>query len=71
MLIEYKGFKLKAEREKCMAGYNMVYYSAYRISDGWELCCRFSDSADTVREFIKDLKSIVDDYLENPQEYEN
>lgn len=53
-----------------MAGYPLVYFSIFRISDGWEIANGFYDTADTVREVIKDMKVQVDDYLENPSDYE-
>ena len=65
----YRGFELEAKRENCLAGYPLVYYSAFRISDGWEMISSFSDSADTVRDYIKDLKQKVDECYENPEEW--
>lgn len=53
-----------------MAGYPLVYFSIFRISDGWEFANGFYDTADTVREVIKDMKVQVDDYWENPSDYE-
>jgi hypothetical protein len=37
--------------------------------EGLEIDSGFSTSEDTVREYIKDLKKVVDDYIENPDEY--
>lgn len=66
----YRGFELEAKREQCLAGYSLVYYSAFWISDSWEMISSFSDSADKVRDYIKDLKQKVDEYHENPEEWE-
>jgi hypothetical protein len=66
----YRGFEIEVKREKCLAGYPMIYYSIFRISDGWELTSGFYDTEDTVRSFLKDMKATVDDYYENPAEYE-
>jgi len=71
MKVTYKGFELEAKREDCMAGYGLLYCTAYRTSDGYELISYPEDSAETVREKIKDLKSQVDDYLENPEAWED
>lgn len=71
MKVVYKGFELEAKREKCLAGYDLLYCTATRIGDGYELICYPEDSAETVREKIKDLKSQVDDYLANPEEWED
>jgi hypothetical protein len=65
----YKGFEIEVYRGKCMAGYPLVYYSIFRISDGWELDSGFYDTADTVSEIIKDMKAMVDHYLKNPSDY--
>lgn len=65
----YKGFELISEREKSMMGSDMVYISAYRLSDGWCLEEAPRDGSTTVREGMTDLKFTVDDYLENPEEY--
>ncbi|MBU1179437.1 hypothetical protein KJ885_00665 [Patescibacteria group bacterium] len=71
MKIAYRGFNLEARRSKCMAGYALVYYSAYRISDGWGMIDSFADTADTVRTMLKVLKERVDDYHEHPEDYED
>ncbi len=65
----YRGFEIEVYRERCMAGYPLVYYSIFRISDGWEFDSGFYDTADTVREMIKDMKAKVDHYLKNPSDY--
>ena len=70
MLKRYKGFELKAYREKCLGGWEMNYFYAMRISDGWFFIDSFSDSNDTPKDFIEDMKNTIDDYLINPQDYE-
>lgn len=64
----YKGFEIEAKKEKCMAGYDLCYMTAMRISDGWFLEDRPSEF--NVRDAISELKAIVDDYINNPKEYE-
>lgn len=70
MLVEYKGFDLEVTREKCLGGWNMLYYSIFRKSDLWELASGFWDTKDSIKEGIKSCKSIVEDYLKNPEDYE-
>lgn len=70
MKVKYKGFELEAKREKCMAGYSLLYYTAYRICDGWEMICSFSDCGDTVRDYLGFLKGWVDEYHEDPLTFE-
>jgi len=67
---QYKGFEIEVTREKCMAGYPLLYYSVFRCSDGWELISGYEDSAETIPEMIASMKNIVDDFYENHQEYD-
>lgn len=67
----YRGFEIEVKREKCLAGYPLVYYSVFRLSDSWDMVDGFMDTEDTVRTVLKDMKAIVDDYYENPAEYED
>jgi len=66
----YNGFELESKREVSCMGSDMIYISAFRISDGWCLEDTFRDGSLTVREGIKDLKLTVNDYLENPEDYD-
>lgn len=70
MKIRYRGFEIEVKREKCLAGYNLLYYTVVR-DDGYFLIDRFSYSADTVREMIGYLKQNVDDYIEHPEDWED
>lgn len=65
MKVNYRGCEIEAKREKCLAGYPLVYYSVF-TEDGFEVAAGFTETADTVRSIIKDLKLTVDDYIENP-----
>ena len=71
MKINYKGFEINVKRGKSLGGWDNIYYYIMRISDGWFLCDSFSESEDKIRDFTNDLKNIVDDYLENPSDYED
>ena len=63
----YKDCEIEVTRDKCLSGWDMLFYSVF--DDGFEVTSGFSESSDTVREFIKDLKRLVDDYRENPEDY--
>ena len=39
------------------------------IKDGFEATSGFSESRESVREFMNGLKSTVDDFIENPSDY--
>jgi hypothetical protein len=60
MKVNYRGFELEAKREKCLAGYALLYYTAY--IDGYEYICSFEDSNETTIEKIRQLENMVDDY---------
>jgi hypothetical protein len=70
MKVTYKGFEITVEREKCMAGYDLLYYHIMTPDEEF-IIDTFEDSAETVREKIKQLKETVDDYIKNPEDYNN
>lgn len=63
----YKGCEIEVTKEQCCGGYKMIFFSVF--DDGLEVTSGFSESSDTVREFMKDMKTLVDDYRNNPQDY--
>jgi hypothetical protein len=67
MKINYRGFELDARREKCMGGWDLLYYSIFRISDGYEVTSSFTYGSDKIRDFIKEMKVYVDDFIANPK----
>ncbi len=70
MKVNYKGFEINVERERSMGGWDSTYYYVMEKETGYFLKDSFSESTDTVREWIKDLKRVVDAYIENPEEWE-
>ena len=67
MKTTYKGCEIEVFRDQCLGGWEMLLFSVF---DGnYEVTSGFSESSDTVREFIKGLKELVDDYREHPEEY--
>ena len=71
MKTHYRGFTLEAKREECLAGYDLVYEYGVRESDGWILIDTCCDDLDTLATHIRTMKKQVDDYYENPEEYED
>lgn len=63
MKVNYKGHEISVSREKSMAGYSMLYFSIFRLSDGYECLTSFEDSAETVRDKINQLKERIDNEL--------
>ncbi|MMZ65413.1 hypothetical protein D1872_278180 [compost metagenome] len=70
MKVNYKGFEIDAHREKCLGGWDMLYFSIFTPT-GYELLSSFEDSEEKVRDKIKQLKKVVEDYLVNPQNYDD
>lgn len=68
---DYKGFEIEVNREKSMAGIELLFYSVYRNKDGREIFCGYSYSDETVRQYIKQLKKDVDQYVEMGQPEED
>lgn len=71
MKIKYKDFQIEATRERALGGWDNIYYSIMRISDGWFLEDNFSTGEDDLKDFVNDLKNVVDDYILHPEDYED
>lgn len=69
MKVKYRNCEIEVTREKCLAGYDMIFYNIF-TEDGFEVTSSFSESEDTIQTFIKNCKLIVDDWIVNPQDYE-
>lgn len=70
MSTSYKGFELAVSREPSITGDILIFYSAFRKSDKWCLDDGASEQS-SLRSVMQDLKITVDDYLENPADYED
>lgn len=68
----YKGFEIEICREKSITGIELLFYSIFRNKDGFEVDNGFSYSDETVREYIKQLKKDVDQFIKEgqPEEWE-
>ena len=69
MIIKYKGFVLEVNREESLDGYRRIYFYVYRQKDQKEFDTDFYPETVTVREAVKDLKFIIDEYLKHPEHY--
>lgn len=58
----YRGIEIEAKREKCLGGWAEVYWSAYRVSDGYGVADGFGGG--TVRECFAALKTEVDRFMD-------
>lgn len=60
MTATYRGYEISVKREKCLSGWQMLYFSVMRLSDGWFCMDSFEDSAETVRGKMKQMKRRID-----------
>lgn len=56
----YRGHEITVTRERSMAGYSLLYYSVFRVADGYECMSRFEDSNERVSDMVGILKERVD-----------
>lgn len=57
----YKGFEIDVYREEALGGWDNVYYSVFRASDGLEVTSGFYDGSCKVKDVFQEMKEIVDD----------
>jgi hypothetical protein len=60
MKTSYKGHEIVVERSESMMGDEMLFYSIFRESDGFECESNFSSGSETKEEFTELLKERVD-----------
>ena len=65
MIVKYKDYIIDVKREKCMAGYTLLYYSVASPS-GEEIICDLEDSSEKVRDMVKSMKNRIDEHILNP-----
>ena len=71
MKVIYKGFEIEVKREQALGGWDNLYFSVFRLSDSWCFEDSFTEGSDTVKDYIGYMKKRIDDYLENPKDYED
>jgi len=64
--LEYRRFEIGVR--KFDDGYLMT---SYRLSDEWMLIDEYNHSIKTKAEAIKECKITIDDYYDNPEDYED
>ena len=68
MKVIYRGHEIDCHRDECMAGYKLLNFAVFRISDQREIICDFTGGDDTVRDYIGYMKNRVDGYIIDPSE---
>lgn len=61
---KYRGCDIEVVRDEC----GLLTFSIF--DNGYEVTCGFTEGADTVRDYFKYMKNVVDDYREHPEDYE-
>jgi hypothetical protein len=56
----YRGHEIEAHRDRSLGGDTLVYWSIFRVSDGFECDTGYSDSADNTVRWIELLRERVD-----------
>lgn len=57
---DYRGHRIELSREDCLGGWEQLYYSIYRISDGYECECDFTSDDSELPAFMVCMKERVD-----------
>ena len=71
MKTNYKGCEIEVYREEPITKSKCDEFLVFSImKDGFEVTSGFSESKESVRDFMNGLKSTVDDFIENPSEWE-
>lgn len=61
---KYRGCDIEVERD----GSEFLAFAIF--DDRYEVTSGFSEGNDTVRDYFKYMKTVVDDYKEHPEDYE-
>lgn len=60
MKSRHRGYEIDVHRGECLGGWSLLYYSVIRESDGYIAVESFEDSAETVRDMVKNMKARID-----------
>ena len=60
MKVSYRGYELEANRKRSLSGWDQLYFSIYRESDGYECSAGLTLDESPVRTYLKHMKERVD-----------
>lgn len=66
MKATHRGYRIEVKRERCLGGWEMLYYTITRIRDRWICLEDFEDSAETEEAKVEQLKARIDAELAEP-----
>jgi len=64
----YRGHELEVKREQAMGGWDNLYYSAYRVRDGYGAIDSFTSDESPLADFMKELKEMLDERMKEVKE---
>ena len=71
MKTNYKGCEIEVYREEPMTKSKCDAFLVFSImKDGFEITSGFSEGKESVRDFMNGWKIMVDEFIENPSEWE-
>lgn len=56
----HRGHEIDVRRERSMGGDDLLYYSIFRVSDGYECTSGFTSDSSTVAEYTGHMKARID-----------
>lgn len=56
----YRGHEIELSREKCLGGWDQLYYSIFRVSDGYECTSGFTSDESNLRTYMGYMRKRVD-----------
>lgn len=71
MKVKYKNCEIDVHRGDSITGENLLFFSVFNLEDGFEVTSGYSEGEDTIKSYIEDLKSTVDEYREHPEYYDD
>ena len=72
MKVKYKNCEIECARGKALSGDTLLFFDVFDCGvydPGLEITSGYSEGEDTVRDYIKHLKEVVDDYIKHPEMY--
>lgn len=70
MKVIHRGHEIDVHRARSLGGDSLLYFSIFRVYDGYELTSGFEDSAETVRGMIGYMKMRVDAEITDGETYD-
>lgn len=64
MKVSHRGHEIIVDRSESMTGEELLYYSVFRESDGYECLSSFEDSEETIGDKVQQLRDRIDNELE-------